>query len=243
MLVTEGHLLGGRVRYAQPSAGYRSGIEPVLLAASVPATGGERVLEAGSGAGATLLCLAARVPGVSGTGVERDPAMVALARRNAADNGFDALQFWPGDIENPSLLGSLNRPFDHACANPPYHAEGTPSPIPGREAAKRAGSEAISTWMTRLSAALKPQGTLTLVLSAVQVPLCLRTMEQVGCGSGALLPLWPRSEQAAKLVLLRMAKGGRSAFRILPGLVLHEGEHAYTPAAEAILRGGSALPM
>ena len=54
MEVTQGHLLGGRVRYAQPRSGFRSGIEPVLLAAAVPARPGERVLEAGSGAGAAL---------------------------------------------------------------------------------------------------------------------------------------------------------------------------------------------
>ena len=70
MDVTEGHLLGGRVRYAQPRVGYRTGIEPVLLAAAVAARAGERVLEAGCGAGAGLLCLAARVPGITGLGVE-----------------------------------------------------------------------------------------------------------------------------------------------------------------------------
>ena len=40
METTEGHLLGGRVRYAQPRAGFRSGIEPVLLASFVPARPG-----------------------------------------------------------------------------------------------------------------------------------------------------------------------------------------------------------
>ena len=241
MHVTDGHLLGGRVRYAQPRTGYRSGIEPVLLAASVPARAGERVLEAGSGAGATLLCLAARVPGVRGVGFECDPALVALAQRNAADNGLDALQFQHGHIEN--LAVPRKAAFDHACANPPYHGEGTPSPIPAREAAKRANAEAISLWIAALSAALRPGGTLTLILSALQLPPCLTTMQQAGCGSGTLLPLWPRRGRGAKLVLLQMVKSGRGAFRILPGLVLHEDEHNYTPASEAILRGGSALVM
>ena len=84
---TGGYLLGGRVRYAQPRQGFRSGIEPVLLAAAVPARAGERVLEGGTGAGAALLCLAARVPGVHGVGIERDGTLVSLARRNASANG------------------------------------------------------------------------------------------------------------------------------------------------------------
>jgi tRNA1(Val) A37 N6-methylase TrmN6 len=55
MLTTDGHLLGGRVIYRQPATGFRSSIEPVLLAASVPSTPGEHILEAGTGHGAALL--------------------------------------------------------------------------------------------------------------------------------------------------------------------------------------------
>src|SRR5690348_11130011 len=116
--VTHGHLLGGRVRYAQPAQGFRSGLEPVLLAASVPARPGERVLEGGSGAGAALLCLAARVPGVQGVGIEQDTALCGLASDNTAANGFADLRFVRADMTAPPDLGA----FDHACANPPYHA-------------------------------------------------------------------------------------------------------------------------
>src|SRR6516225_6201355 len=73
--LTHGHLLDGRVRYAQPRRGFRSGIEPVLLAAAIPAVPVSRILEGGSGAGAALLCLAARVAGVQGLGIEQDPTL------------------------------------------------------------------------------------------------------------------------------------------------------------------------
>ena len=75
---TRGNLLGGRVSYAQPARGFRSGIEPVLLAAAIPARPGERILEGGSGAGAALLCLAARVGQVQGVGIEQDPALASI---------------------------------------------------------------------------------------------------------------------------------------------------------------------
>ena len=84
--MTQATLLGGRLRYAQPHAGFRTGIEPVLLAATVAARPGQRVLEAGTGAGAALLCLAARVPGIAATGIERDPALAEFARANFAAN-------------------------------------------------------------------------------------------------------------------------------------------------------------
>ena len=60
--VSEGTLLGGRVKLRQPVAGYRVAIDPVFLAAAVPATAGDRILDIGCGAGAASVCLAARVP-------------------------------------------------------------------------------------------------------------------------------------------------------------------------------------
>ncbi|MGB0439250.1 MAG: methyltransferase, partial [Paracoccaceae bacterium] len=43
--------LGGRAQIWQPRDGYRAGIDPVLLAASVPARPGERILDLGCGGG------------------------------------------------------------------------------------------------------------------------------------------------------------------------------------------------
>ena len=65
--LTEDAFLGGRLRLLQPAQGYRAGVDPVLLAASVPAMLGQRVLELGCGVGAALLCLGRR-----GTGAVSD---------------------------------------------------------------------------------------------------------------------------------------------------------------------------
>ena len=62
----------------------------VLVAAAVPARAGEHVLDLGSGVGAAMLCLAARVPGLVLTGVERQADYADLARRNAEDAGHEA---------------------------------------------------------------------------------------------------------------------------------------------------------
>ena len=97
MNAATGKLLDGRLTYRQPLNGYRTGIEPVLLAASIPARPGECVLELGTGAGAGLMCLAARIDGISGTGVELDAAQAALAAGNFAANGFSLLRVWQGN--------------------------------------------------------------------------------------------------------------------------------------------------
>jgi tRNA1Val (adenine37-N6)-methyltransferase len=237
--ITRGHLLAGRVAYAQPVTGFRSGIEPVLLAASMPASAGDRVLEAGSGAGATLLCLMARVPGVETTGIEINERLAALARQNAHDNGWPTMRFIGADLTNAPSLGV----FDHACANPPYHpASGTRSPDVEREAAKRSSLGLLTIWAGALGRYLRPRGTLTFILPAGALPEAIAAFTKAGCTPSALLPLWPKAGRPAKLILLQGVKDGRSPLSVRPGLLLHTADGGYTPEAEAVLREGLALP-
>jgi tRNA1Val (adenine37-N6)-methyltransferase len=237
---THGHLLAGRVHYAQPRSGFRSGIEPVLLAAAIPAGRGSRVLEAGSGAGAALLCLAARVPGVHGVGVEQDPALVALAQQNAIANGWSDLRFMAADIAALPALDAV----DHACANPPYHsAAGTPSPDASRRSAKRAAAGLLAVWATALARKLRQRGTLTFIVPATLLPEAAAAFIVAGCGPTTMLPLWAKPRRPAKLLLLRGIKGSHAPFDVLPGLVLHAPDGSFTAEAETILRGGAALEL
>jgi tRNA1Val (adenine37-N6)-methyltransferase len=239
---TSGTLLDGRVRYDQFAQGYRTGIEPVLLAAWVPARDGQRVIEAGSGAGAGLLCLAARVAGVRGLGVERDPALAGLARDNAAANSWqDRLGFRCLDVA--ALPWDEDRgAFDHAMANPPWHdPEGSASPDPGRDGAKRSAVGLLGLWVGRLALCLRPQGTLSLALPAAQLAQAVLAFADAGFGSLRVLPLWPHEGEAAKLVIVRATLGGRAATVLAAGLVLHERKGGYTAAADGVLRDGGSF--
>ncbi len=233
-------LLGGRVRHVQPGDGHRSALEPVLLAASIPARTGQRVLEGGSASGAGLLCLAARVPGVTGVGIERDPDLVVLARGNAAASVLSGLDFVAGDLTALPLAG----PFDHAFANPPWHhPAGTASPDRRQEVARRAAPGLLAAWAARLAAPLRHRGTLTLALPAALLPEGLAALAAARCGSPSVLPLWPKAGRAARLILLRGVRGGRAPCAVLPGLVLHRPDGSYTEAAAAILRDAAPLPF
>lgn len=236
---TEDLLLGGRVRLHQPVKGFRAGLDAVLLAAFVPARPGQRVLEAGCGSGAAFLCLAARVPSVSVAAVEREAAMAALARENAAANGV-AAEVTEGDVADAALGRALG-PCDHAFANPPYWPGGTPPPGAVRRAATHEGGAGLEAWARFLAAALRTGGTASLVLPAARFDAGIAALRAAGCGSLVMLPLAPRAGQAAKRVLLRGRKGGRGPARLLPPVALHEEDGAFTPAVEAVLRHAAAL--
>jgi len=186
------------------------------------------------------LCLLVRVPGVTGVGIEVDHDQADLARANATANGLDGLTVLTGDIGTVLPDGA----FDHAFANPPYHsAAGTASPEPSRVRAKRAPADLIPFWAAALAKPLRTRGTLTFILPAASLPMCIQAMADCGCSAEALLPLWPKSGVAAKLVVVRGIKGGRGALRLLPGLILHEADGRFTPATDAVLRDAAALPL
>jgi tRNA1(Val) A37 N6-methylase TrmN6 len=223
--LSEDLFLGGRLRLRQPLSGYRAGIDPVLLAAAVPAKAGESALELGLGAGTASLCLAARVPGLVLAGLELQPAYAALARENAGTNGI-ALEVIEGDLAAmPAALKA--RRFDHVLMNPPYFHR--PSGTPAADARR-----------------LAPGGTLTAIQRVERLPELLAACAS-RLGSLELKPVAPREGREAPLVLARARKGGRAAFRLHAPLVLHEGARherdgeSYRPEAQAILRGGGAL--
>ncbi|MFD1341995.1 tRNA1(Val) (adenine(37)-N6)-methyltransferase [Litorisediminicola beolgyonensis] len=237
--------LGGRLTLAQPRRGYRAGIDPVLLAASVPARPDERVLELGSGVGTALFCLAARVSGLSLTGVERAPAYAALARDNAAANGIAArivtadLAALPAELRQES--------FDHVLANPPYFdpAASSAASDPGREAG-RSEETPLALWIEVAARRLRPGGRLTLIHRAERLPQILAALSD-RLGAICVQPLAPREGREARLVLVRAAKGGRAPFRLLDPIRLHKGrahlrdEDDYAPEIARVLRDGEAL--
>ena len=118
--VTYDTLLRGRVGLYQPARGFRSSLDPVLLAGFVAPPFG-RFLDIGCGTGALSFLLLARDPAASGVGVEIQPRLAALAERGRARNGFEArLELRQGDVRAQSGLGLFNL----IATNPPYRPLG-----------------------------------------------------------------------------------------------------------------------
>lgn len=238
---TEDRLLGGRVVLRQPARGYRAAIDPVLLAAAVPARPGERVLELGCGAGAAALALAARLPQVRVTGLERDHEIARLCAANIAANDMSGrVSVLEGDLlAPPGEIAAAG--FDHAMANPPYlePARADLSPDPGRRAADAEGAAALGDWIAAALAAVRRKGWVTLVHRADRLDEIVAGFAGKA-GAVTILPLWPKAGEPAKRVIVRARKGVRSPSVLRPGLVLHENGR-YTAAAEAVLRDAAPL--
>lgn len=237
--LTHDAFLGGKLHLWQPKAGYRAGVDPVLLAASVPARAGQSVLDLGCGVGTAALCLGARVTGLSLTGVERAPDFAALAARNG-------LHTETADLANlPPALRA--RSFDHVIANPPYFDRdaSVASDTPSREVAQ--GEDTLlDIWIDVATRRLDHKGYLHVIHRAERLPDVLNALDH-RMGSIAVLPLVARDGRAADRFILRARKGGRTKFRLLSPVVLHSGathvrdEDDYSPLISSVLRDGAAL--
>ena len=211
--------LGGAVRLRQPRAGYRSGVDPVLLAAATDAVPGQSVLELGCGSGAALICLGIRVPGLDLTGVELQPAYAALARENLALNGLTGTVYTAHLADLPKDL--RQRSFDHVIANPPYFRgeARTPATASDRELAL-SGDTPLEDWVATAARRLAPRGHALFIQHAERTPELLTAMQR-HLGSLALWPIAPRPGRAANLVLVRGRKGGHAAFRCHSPFIMH----------------------
>jgi tRNA1(Val) A37 N6-methylase TrmN6 len=241
--VTENGLLDGRLRLRQPARGYRAGLDAALLAAACDAKPGDRVVEAGCGAGGALLAAALRRPGARFVGVERDPEALALAQENIGLNGLDdRVSAIAGEVEARFAALKLAA-FDAAISNPPFFDDPAAlrGPAPERKGAWMADG-GLAAWTAFLGKAVREGGTVTVIHRADRLADLLSLLAAEKCGSFQIRPVQPFAEEPAKRVLVRAVKTGKAPLVLLPALVLHEREGAkHRPEVEAILRGEAGL--
>jgi tRNA1(Val) A37 N6-methylase TrmN6 len=245
-------VLGGRLQIRQPRRGHRVGHDAILLAAATGGAYGERAVEFGAGVGAAGLALASRNPGLRVTLVEIDPALCALAAENVRINRVtDRVNVLVHDVTQPTLFaadGLEPGSADRVLMNPPFNdpERHNVSPDPARALAHAAAADTLSRWIAVAARTLGPRGVLTLIWRADGLADVLATLRHDFDGV-TVLPVHPRPAAPAIRVLVRAGKSQHPAQRIplavLPGLELNDQSGRPTPAAEAVLRGGTQLPL
>jgi len=249
--VTIDRFLGGRVEAVQPGRGHhRSGLEAVLLGASVSSDAAGTLIDLGAGVGVAGLCAAARSPALRVVLAEREAELAALAERalalpaNAGIHGrvVTAVVDVTAPERDRLAAGLAREAADIVVTNPPFDlaGSGTASPETGRRRAHvlEGGFEA---WLRAAAWLLGPGGTLILIARASTLPELLRAAEG-RFGDLAVLPIHPRPALPAERVILRGAKGRAGPLKLLPGLVLHGPTGSqFAPPLEAILRNGAGL--
>ncbi len=248
MEVTQDAALGGRLRLKQLKRGHRFGHDSILLAAAVPAKPGDRVVELGAGIGAAGLALAWRVPDIDLTLVEIEPALVALAEENIAANGFAGkVRAVKLDVAAPArrlaAAGIAAGSADHVLMNPPFNDPAhQASPDRLRRRAHAADDGTLAVWIGAAERMLRAGGRLTLIGRADGLQGILSLLNE-NCGGISVLPIHPSGDKPAIRAICSAIKNRHGPLRLLPGLVLNEGDGTPSAAAEALLREGAPLSL
>ncbi len=247
--LTRDAILGGRLELVQPRRGHRIGSDAVLLAAAAGDADGLAVADLGCGVGTIGLSVARAAPAASVTLVDNDPAILALAARNAELNGLGGrTTIVAADILAPSrqrlAAGLANDAFDLVLSNPPFLKAGAArsSPLANRSRAHDMPEGGLETWVAHALALLKPRGRLILIHRADALPAILAA---IGARAGGIrvLPIHPVSGREAARVVVGAEKGSRAPFALRPPLVLNGPDGRFTPEAEALHRGEARLTL
>ncbi|MGC8762404.1 MAG: Mut7-C RNAse domain-containing protein [Acidobacteriota bacterium] len=230
--------LRGALTVHQPVRGFRFGIDSVVLAGFSWVREGERVLDLGTGSGILLLLLAAwHHPGPL-TGLERDPGLAELARRNFRENGLgDRAEVLEGDLRREEAIPEAS--FDLVVCNPPYFPprEGRAAPPPERAEARHqvaAGPREVARAARR---ALSAGGRLCLCFPREALAPWTEALHGAGLFPRLLREVRHGEGDRPYLLLLQAGTVPAPPLR-LPPLTLREPGGAYTPEVAGWLGDG-----
>lgn len=235
--------LGGAIKIWQPKNGYRAGMDPILLAATVNVSEGQKVLDLGCGVGTASFAIGFRVKKTKLYGIEIQKSLVDLASRNSKENGI-ALKIECADILNlPSSIKNEN--FDHVIANPPYFDRKSSVSSKNLSKEKAFGdSHPITEWLKVAAKRAKPKGFVHFIVRTNRLPEIFSNVPK-SLGSLVMTPIISRENQKAKLTILHAKKNGCADFMVSSPIVLHpekkEASSKYVLEIENVLRKGTSL--
>jgi len=238
----------GRVRVLQKRKGYRFSVDAPLLADFVRTRADDEALDLGTGSGIVSLLLSVK-PFKRITGLEIQPGLADLARRNAELNGLaDKIEVVEADLRTYEPA----RRFDLIFSNPPYirKAAGFLSRSAEKSAAKHELHGGIDEIMGRTAAWLAPGGRASFVYPEARRADFARAANASGFRILRFRHVLPRAEVPPNLFLVELGAaagdpgwpgrepgGEHTEPEIMAPLVLYGPDGAYTADAEAVFAG------
>ena len=236
--VTTDTLLRGRVTLLQPARGFRSSLDPVLLAAFVAPPFG-RFVDIGCGTGALAFVLAVTDPRATGIGVEIQPRLASLASAGVTSNALaDRLAIVNADVRYSVGQAPLGRgAFDLVVTNPPYRAvsAGPASPDPERAQANHELTLTLNEWLDCAEALVAPRGRVAVVFAAERMDALCAGLKSRGLHPTRVRMVHPRLDRPASRVLVEARAGARRPLSVEAPLELHDAGGGYSSEVRCML--------
>ena len=244
--LTKNKFLGNKLEILQFCEGYRGNMDSVLVAASVTAASGQKVLELGCGNGVALCCLMYRVSGLEVFGVEFDKRAADLCKRNIDLNMFKA------KICNINIANTIRElksvSFDHVFMNPPYFKKNSVKKSHTSSSHKaKVESIPLSAWVSVAKNRCKPNGKITIIQRVERLPDIINCLNGY-FGQVIVQPISSFKDTSPKTVIVQATKTSGAAFKLLAPKIVHRrdgtsGKVVYEDEFKKILRFGHPLQL
>ena len=241
---TVDEILGGRLRMIQKKNGFRFSVDALLLAHFVSLKDGGDLIDLGTGGGIIPLVLASRGKLGRILGIDIQEACTALARRNAALNGFDGrIEIRLGDVRRPEdFCEPLS--FDAAVFNPPYRRlrSGRMNADPGKALARHEIAGTAGDFLAAARYALRSGGRVYAIYPAKRMVDLFVRMRASGIEPKRVRMVHSRKGDRAAFALVEGIKEAGEELNVLSPLFIYDQTGGYTGEMTAIFSELSASP-
>lgn len=237
MNITADTFFDGRLKVAQDRHGYRFSIDALLLAHQVkPRKGDRRVVDFGVGCGILPLLLAYRHADLNICGLEIQPALVQLARKNVHANDLaHRIQIIEADLQtvNPQQLGYS---ADLIVSNPPFRkaASGRINPNAVRALARHEIALTLEGLLRAVRRLLKTGGYFWTIYPTQRLAELISGMQRFKIEPKFMRMVYSRNNGDAKLVLMAGVKAALPGLAVGPPLVIYQDKAQYSEEVQAM---------
>ena len=215
------------LKIIQHPDGYAFTTDAVLLANTVRAAKGDRVLELGTGSGVIALLVSKKTNAGHIDAVEIQPRLADMARRSVELNGLsDRIDIIESDMKE---LGLSGKSYDVVCTNPPYMTySGDASEATENEICKSEVSITVAEVVNTAAKALKYGGKFYVVLKSERLTDLIYNMRLNNIEPKIITPVQPTAKKDVDTVLVTGIKNGKSGVKVMRPLVITEADGSYT---------------
>jgi tRNA1Val (adenine37-N6)-methyltransferase len=225
-VLTRDALFDGDLLLYQAKGGYRFSMDAVLLAGMTRVQATDRVVDLGTGCGVVPLILAHRERGCVWVGIEIQPDLAELARRNVAANGWDT-RIHILEMDFREVSGHFGPgAFDLVVSNPPYRrlTSGRINPNPQRAVARHELMASLEDVCAAASFLLSDGGRMALVYPASRLAHLMVVIYRHGFAPKRLTCIHSRQQSPATLIHLECRKGGGEELQVEPPLYVYQAD-------------------
>ena len=236
------NFLGGKLKIYQLKKGFRAGHDSVLLASSIKAREGDLCLELGFGTGVVSLSLAKRIPKINIVGIENDPEMLKISKKNIELNNFKKnIKVFDSDIDGKieNFHFIKRHSFDQIYANPPYFIEENLSEPTNKnkKIAYVGNKNTFDMWLKKALTFSKSGGTITFINHIQNLPKMLSLFSKK-LGDIKITPIFPKKNKKASRVIISGVRDSKKSLTYNHGLILTNKDGKIPKNIDRLLRNG-----